>query len=65
MKMLDRSLTTTTLEINREELLLIKNVLYESYIELGEWEFTKRIGLAPDHALALLKSINNALKSTI
>jgi hypothetical protein len=65
MRVMEQSLTLTTLEVAREELLLIKNVLYEAYVELGEWEFTKRIGLPPEEALALLKSINNVIKTTI
>jgi hypothetical protein len=65
MKLLEKSLTFSTMDVSREELLMIKNVLYEAYVEIGEWEFTKRIGMAPEEALALLKSINSVLKTTI
>lgn len=65
MKLIEKSLTLATMDIQREELLMIKNVLYEAYVEIGEWEFTKRIGLPPEEALALLKSINAILKTTI
>ncbi len=50
--------------MTREELLILKNVLYEAYVEIGEWDFTSRIGLPPEDALVLLKSINSVLKST-
>ena len=65
MRVMEQSLTLTTLEVTREELVLIKNVLYEAYVELGEWEFTKRIGLPPEEALNLLKAVNKLVKSTI
>jgi hypothetical protein len=65
MKLVEKSLTLATMDIQREELLMIKNVLYEAYVEIGEWEFTKRIGLPPEEALSLLKSINAILKTTI
>lgn len=65
MKLLEKSFTLATMEVPREELLMIKNVLYEAYVEIGEWEFTKRIGLPPEEALVLLKSINAILKTTI
>lgn len=65
MKLVEKSFTLATMEITREELLMIKNVLYEAYVEIGEWEFTKRIGLPPEEALILLKSINALLKTTI
>lgn len=65
MKVLEKSLTFNTLDLSREELLIIKNVLYEAYVEIGEWEFTKRIGLSPEDALTLLKSINSTLKTTL
>lgn len=65
MKLLEKSLTLSTVDLNREELLLIKNVLYEAYVEMGEWDFTKRIGLPPEEALHLLKGINAILKTTI
>jgi hypothetical protein len=65
MNLLERNLTTVTVGLTREELVLIKNVVYEAYVEIGEWEFTKRIGLQPEEALGLLKAINNLLKTTI
>jgi hypothetical protein len=65
MRLVEKSLTLATMDVTREELLMIKNVLYEAYVEIGEWEFTKRIGLPPEEALALLKSINSILKTTI
>jgi|GEM_PF-3730528 len=65
MKLVEKNMTLATLEMNREELLMAKNVIYEAYVEIGEWEFTKRIGLQPEEALALLKSLNTLLKSTL
>ena len=65
MNLLDKSITLSVMEISKEELIIIKNVLYEAYVEIGEWEFTKRIGLQPEEALGLLKAINSLLKSTI
>ncbi|HYC80016.1 MAG TPA: hypothetical protein VEC17_03230 [Candidatus Binatia bacterium] len=65
MNLLEKNLALSTVDMTREELLMIKNVLYEAYVELGEWEFSNRIGFPPDNALALLKTINNILKSTI
>lgn len=65
MRLLEKSLTLSTVDVSREELLMLKNVLYESYVEIGEWEFTKRIGLPPEEALLLLKGINAILKTTI
>jgi hypothetical protein len=65
MNLIEQNLTTTMIDFERDELLLIKNVIYEAYVEIGEWEFTKRIGLPPEEALGLLKAINLLLKSTI
>jgi hypothetical protein len=65
MKLIEKSLTLNTVSMTREELLILKNVLYEAYVEMGEWEFTSRVGLPPEEALNLLKSINTLLKTTI
>jgi hypothetical protein len=65
MDLVDQNLTRASIDLSREELLIIKNVIYEAYVEIGEWEFTKRIGLQPEEALALLKSVNSLLKSTL
>jgi hypothetical protein len=65
MKLLEKTLVMNTVEVTREELLILKNVLYEAYVEIGEWEFTRRIGIAPEEALSLLKAINSLLKNTI
>jgi hypothetical protein len=65
MILLEKNLTLSTVDLTREELLILKNVLYEAYVEIGEWEFTKRIGLPPEEALILLKGINSVLKTTL
>jgi hypothetical protein len=64
MTLLDKTITLSTFQLSREELLTLKNVLYEAYVEIGEWEFTKRIGLPPEEGLMLLKAINSVLKIT-
>jgi hypothetical protein len=64
MNLLEKTLTLSIIDMSREELLMLKNVLYEAYVEIGEWEFTKRIGFPPENALILLKSINNLLRKT-
>lgn len=53
----------STITLTFEEALLIKNVLYEVYIELGEYEHNKRIGTGSEQTLALLRAFNTALKS--
>jgi hypothetical protein len=41
---------SVTLDHPREIWLTVKNILYECYVELGEWEFTRKIGLPPAEA---------------
>lgn len=65
MTLLDKTIATSVYELSREELLMLKNVLYESYVEIGEWEFHKLTGRPPEDALKLLKAIHTLLKSTI
>ncbi|MBX4187995.1 MAG: hypothetical protein KW793_02550 [Candidatus Doudnabacteria bacterium] len=65
MRLVEKTLTQTLVDLSRDELLTLKNVLYEAYVEIGEWEFLGRIGLPPEEALVLLKSINLILKKTI
>jgi hypothetical protein len=64
MNLQEQTLTLSVIGMTREELLILKNVLYEAYVEMGEWEFQKRIGVPPRSALSLLKSINHILKKT-
>lgn len=65
MKLVEKTLTRTIVDFSRDELLTLKNVLYEAYVEMGEWEFVGRVGLPPEEALVLLKSINSILKKSI
>jgi hypothetical protein len=64
MNLVEKNITRSILDLSREELLILKNVLYEAYVEIGEWDFVRRIGLPPEDALNLLKSINNILRKT-
>ncbi len=65
MRLLEKTMILDTVEVSREELLILKNVLHEAYVDMGDWDFLTRIGLPPEDALVLLKDINKLLKKTI
>lgn len=52
-------------EASRKDLLVIKDVLYESYVEVNEWELYRRIRVEPKTLLALLKEVNLIIKSKL
>jgi len=66
MKLVESSANSrATFEVDRDDLLILKNVLYEAYVEIGEWDFKTRMGADPKKALSLLKAINEAIKTKL
>lgn len=65
MKLLEQKFEGNLYELSRDDLVLLKNVLYEAYVELDEWEFNTRLGLKPQDVLTLLRLINDIIRSKL